>query len=105
MGAIEQQPRSSAETARRFVTAAARHFDSAGTRPRHYIGFCVDIGRCALVLARPREETVMFGLKKKVEMPSAEEALPGRSTPIATAERHFVNGRPLQGPYPKGLAK
>src|ERR1051326_6565147 len=47
----------------------------------------------------------MFGLKKKLEMPSAEEALPGRSTPIATAERHFVNGRPLQGPYPEGLAK
>src|SRR5713101_5514078 len=52
----------------------------------------------------PQEETVMFGFKKKLEMPSAEEALPGRSTPIPTAERHFVLGRPLQGPYPQGFA-
>jgi peptide-methionine (S)-S-oxide reductase len=43
--------------------------------------------------------------KKKLELPSANEALPGRSTPIPTAERHFVNGRALQGPYPQGAAK
>jgi peptide-methionine (S)-S-oxide reductase len=43
--------------------------------------------------------------KKKLELPSANEALPGRSTPIPTAERHFVNGRALQGPYPPGAAK
>ena len=47
----------------------------------------------------------MLGFKKKPEMPSAQESLPGRSTPIATAERHFVNGRPLKGPYPQGAAK
>jgi peptide-methionine (S)-S-oxide reductase len=51
-----------------------------------------------------KEETVMFGFKKKLEMPSAQEALPGRSTPIPTAERHFVLGRPLKGPYPQGSA-
>src|SRR6202162_4488788 len=51
-----------------------------------------------------KEETVMFGFKKKLEMPSAEAALPGRSTPIPTAERHFVLGRPLKGPYPQGSA-
>ena len=47
----------------------------------------------------------MFGLKKKLEMPSAAEALPGRATPIPTAERHFVLGRPLKGPYPQGFAR
>src|SRR5205085_5223237 len=47
----------------------------------------------------------MFGLKKKLEMPSAAEALPGRATPIPTAERHFVLGRPLKGPYPQGSAQ
>src|SRR5260370_8717048 len=47
----------------------------------------------------------MFGFKTKLEMPSQEEALPGRSTPIGTAERHFVLGRPLQGPYPQGYAR
>jgi peptide-methionine (S)-S-oxide reductase len=30
-------------------------------------------------------------------------ALPGRPQPIATAETHFVSGRPLKAPYPPGL--
>jgi peptide-methionine (S)-S-oxide reductase len=47
---------------------------------------------------------VMFSLRKKLEMPAPEEALPGRATPIPTARQHFLNGRPLQGPYPDGLA-
>jgi peptide-methionine (S)-S-oxide reductase len=38
-------------------------------------------------------------------MPSAAEALPGRDTPLATAERHFVNGHPLKGPYPDGFGR
>jgi len=45
----------------------------------------------------------MFMFKKKAEMPAPGRALPGRSTPIPTASRHFVNGRPLKGPYPDGL--
>jgi peptide-methionine (S)-S-oxide reductase len=45
----------------------------------------------------------MFMFKKKLEMPSAAEALPGRSTPIASAREHFVLRRPLKGPYPDGL--
>jgi len=40
--------------------------------------------------------------EKKLRLPSPEEALPGRPEPIPTAERHFVNGRPLKGPYPEG---
>ena len=47
----------------------------------------------------------MFGLRKKLEMPAAAEALPGRATPIPTAENHFVFGRPLKGPYPQGFAR
>ena len=43
----------------------------------------------------------MFGLKKTA-MPDPEQALPGRDEPIATAERHFINDRPLLGPYPEG---
>src|SRR3974390_2248324 len=46
----------------------------------------------------------MFSFRKKVEMPAPEDALPGRTTPIPTAGTHFVNGRPLKGPYPAGLA-
>ena len=41
--------------------------------------------------------------KKKLELPSAAEALPGRSTPIPTAAEHFIFRRPLKGPYPPGL--
>ncbi|MBX9774173.1 MAG: peptide-methionine (S)-S-oxide reductase MsrA [Xanthobacteraceae bacterium] len=44
----------------------------------------------------------MFMLRKKTEMPSAADALPGRPTPIATAAKHFINQRPLKGPYPEG---
>jgi peptide-methionine (S)-S-oxide reductase len=42
-------------------------------------------------------------LTRKLSMPPAGEALPGRSDPIPTAETHFVNGRKLKGPYPEGL--
>src|ERR1700727_1146621 len=46
----------------------------------------------------------MFSFRKKLEIPSADEALPGRSTAIPTARTHFVNGHALKGPYPDGLA-
>ncbi|HKH33918.1 MAG TPA: peptide-methionine (S)-S-oxide reductase MsrA [Beijerinckiaceae bacterium] len=46
----------------------------------------------------------MFSLlRKSAEMPTSATALPGPASPIPTAERHFVNGRPLKGPYPDGL--
>ncbi len=47
----------------------------------------------------------MFLFRKSAEMPTRETALKGRETPIPTAERHFVNGRPLQGPYPEGMER
>ena len=40
--------------------------------------------------------------EEKLRMPRQEEALPGRAEPIPTAQYHFVNGRPLKGPYPEG---
>ncbi|QDL93437.1 peptide-methionine (S)-S-oxide reductase MsrA [Paroceanicella profunda] len=42
-------------------------------------------------------------LSRKAEMPDPDNALPGRAQPIPTAEAHFVNGRPLKGPFPEGL--
>jgi len=45
----------------------------------------------------------MFMFRKKPEMPSAADALPGRPNPIPTAARHHVLGRPLKAPYPEGL--
>jgi len=44
----------------------------------------------------------MLNLFKKPAVPSAADALPGRAEPIPTAETHFINGRPLKGPYPEG---
>ena len=45
----------------------------------------------------------MFMSRKKAEMPTAADALPGRPTPISTAATHFVLKRPLKGPYPLGF--
>jgi peptide-methionine (S)-S-oxide reductase len=44
----------------------------------------------------------MLFSRRKAELVSADNALPGRASPIATAENHFVNGHPLKGPYPAG---
>src|SRR3984893_15531693 len=44
----------------------------------------------------------MLFFRKATALPSAAEALPGRSQPIPTATSHFVNGRHLQPPYPEG---
>lgn len=42
-------------------------------------------------------------LNKKLKLPTAAEALPGRASAIPTAAKHFVNKRALKGPYPEGL--
>src|SRR5947207_1144586 len=57
-----------------------------------------------LILAsRALREIAMFMFRKKLEMPSAAEALPGRANAIPTAADHFVLKRPLKGPYPAGF--
>ncbi|QRM53798.1 peptide-methionine (S)-S-oxide reductase MsrA [Sinorhizobium sp. BG8] len=40
---------------------------------------------------------------KKTVMPTPDDALPGRESEIPTSQAHFVNGRPLKGPYPEGM--
>ncbi len=45
----------------------------------------------------------MFGLSKKPTPPTRETALAGRSDPIAGDLSHFINGNPLNGPFPKGF--
>lgn len=46
---------------------------------------------------------MFFFTRKPAAIPDAAEALPGRPDPIPTAETHFLNGRPLKGPYPDGF--
>lgn len=42
---------------------------------------------------------------KPLRLPTEPEALPGRDAPMPVPERHFVNGHPLQPPFPAGTEK
>lgn len=42
-------------------------------------------------------------LAHKLELPTAAQALPGRAESMAVPAQHFVNGNPLQPPFPAGL--
>ncbi len=42
-------------------------------------------------------------MRKPAALPSAEEALPGRDTPVPVPSRHHVNGNPLTPPFPEGM--
>ena len=44
----------------------------------------------------------MFLRRKKHELPTAAEALPGRSERMSVPPRHFVNGHRLEPPFPDG---
>ncbi len=44
----------------------------------------------------------MFAFLKKTSIPAPGEALPGRENAIATADKHYVTGRALKGPFPEG---
>jgi peptide-methionine (S)-S-oxide reductase len=44
----------------------------------------------------------LFG-SHKTQMVTAEDALPGRSTPMPVPERHIVNGHTLTPPFPEGM--
>jgi len=44
----------------------------------------------------------VFLRRKKLNLPTPEEALPGRDTPMPVPERHTVLGTPLRGPWPTG---
>lgn len=44
----------------------------------------------------------MFFRSKPLTLPTAAEALPGRSMEMPVAPTHFVNGAALKGPHPQG---
>ncbi len=44
----------------------------------------------------------MWSSKKSVRLPSPEEALPGRATPLRLPKSHFVLDAPLRPPFPEG---
>jgi peptide-methionine (S)-S-oxide reductase len=46
---------------------------------------------------------VLFRFGKKLEVPTPEEALPGRAESMQVPSAHYVNGNPLLPPYPDGM--
>ena len=42
-------------------------------------------------------------LVHKQALPDAEQALPGRATPVPVPNAHYVNGNPLKPPFPANL--
>jgi peptide-methionine (S)-S-oxide reductase len=42
-------------------------------------------------------------MARKQTMPAPEQALPGRSTPLAVPDAHFVNGHRIRPPFPAGM--
>lgn len=40
---------------------------------------------------------------RKLQMPSPDRALPGRDTAMRIQNHHYVNGHPLQPPFPAGM--
>ena len=45
----------------------------------------------------------LFSFRKKAGFPTTDQALPGRTEPIAVPDRHFVTRRPIKPPFPEGL--
>ena len=44
-----------------------------------------------------------MAFQHKLRLPTEERALPGRDERMPVPREHFVNGRPLVGPFPDGL--
>ena len=46
---------------------------------------------------------MFFVPRKKIELPTPEQALPGRSHPMPVPKQHFVLDAPLSPPFPNGM--
>ena len=45
----------------------------------------------------------LFNIRRKHALPTADSALPGRAETMPVPATHFVNGNPLQGPFPENM--
>ena len=45
----------------------------------------------------------MWFTNRKIEMPSPETALPGRTQRMPVPDAHYVNGNRLEPPFPAGI--
>jgi peptide-methionine (S)-S-oxide reductase len=46
----------------------------------------------------------LFGENKKTVMPTPDQALSGRASPMNVPEKHFVSGHRIVPPFPEGMA-
>jgi len=79
-------------------------------RPPGYFGQDEAAGRgsfsappARLYLVSPSGGAAMFFSSKSYDMVTPDQALPGRSRAIPTADTHFLTGRPLAAPVPEGM--
>ena len=49
--------------------------------------------------------SMIYSNRFRRELPTADEALPGRPAPLAALRPHAVNGTPLQPPFPEGMER
>ena len=47
----------------------------------------------------------MLFRSNKLQIPAPGEALPGRTEKMPVPEKHFVNGHPLEPPFPEGMQR
>ena len=47
----------------------------------------------------------MLFRRSPLPLPTPEQALPGRSTPVRVPATHYVLGTPLEGPWPEGMQR
>src|SRR4051794_35857397 len=48
---------------------------------------------------------MFFTSSKKLRMPAADQALPGRTARMPVGEKHFVNGNRITAPFPEGMER
>ena len=48
---------------------------------------------------------MFFNTRSKMDMVTADKALPGRAEPLPTAQMHFISGLPLKSAIPAGMAE
>ena len=58
---------------------------------------------CAALVQALADRRDVFLRYKKLDLPTAAEALPGRATPLSVPQTHAVLGTPQQGPWPEGM--
>jgi peptide-methionine (S)-S-oxide reductase len=47
----------------------------------------------------------MLFSRKRLDLPTSEDALPGRDSPMPVVENHVVLGTPIQPPFPEGTER